>query len=1069
MLTVLLIHSLPSVFGSPNAEALKLTDSEQLWLEQNAGKIVMWYEPDYHPIEFEEKGGEFSGLSADIVAMIEDRLQFRFKKQPCDDWPALLKAIETGECAFAPAAEKTEARESFAYFTSPYVSIPVVIIGTSSLGRNLRTNDLEGKRIAVIAGYAEESYLREQQPAGFFEIVTVDSVEEGLKEVAFGRVDAYIESLAVASHHISRSGITNLMVCGQTDHVSTLHIMVSRQYPLLASAMQKALESIWPEDLVATKDRWISLKQETGMSPELKHLVWVITIFTSLLILGLLGISLVLRMRYAQAMNLLENSENRFRTLFKKSPVPLIEFTVEGRLLQFNEMASRSLGYTLGDIETVDEWFETVVPDNESKAERKRAWEQAFKTARLANTIIGPWHADIKCKDGTIKSFATFTSIIADRALITFIDVTENKEIESQLEKRTRQFETLFEILPFSCVITDFEGKFLYVNQSFAGSVNLEKETIIGRNGKELGRELGHEAKRTIMDEIRKTGVCTPKEAMFEKDGNPSWILFSSQVTEWEERPAIISVTIDITKQKEAERSLREETENLRVTLSSIGDAVITTDTKGNITRMNPIAEKMTGWSLEEALNTPIDKVFRILNSKTRKPVKNPVFEVLESGQIVGLENHTVLYSRTGEEYHIDDSGAPIRTDDSRIIGAILVFRDVTHEYIAEERMRQTQKIEAIGTLAGGIAHDFNNILCGVMGFTEIAMDEIQEPGLLRDALGRIRDGHHRATNLVKQILSFTRSEEGEKTTIQIDSILKEVNALMSPSIPKSIEYRTHASDDCPAILGDPTQIYQVLVNLATNARQACQNDKGRIEINVERFEVTESIQRQRGFYKTGPHLRIRVTDSGSGMDETTVARVFEPYFTTKQHGEGTGLGLSIVHGIVTQHDGKIGIESQLGYGTTVEIFFPSHETDHLLTKPDSETEKTLERKPHSTRILIVDDEQDIVESMALFLQKCGYQIAGFDDPQQALDAIHEDPTSFDLLITDQSMPNIKGLDLIAQVRSLRPTLPVILISGYSETISENRLSQLHISRFVNKPVLPTQMRQILEEVLEDQ
>ncbi|MCP3894358.1 MAG: PAS domain S-box protein, partial [Bacteroides sp.] len=369
----------------------------------------------------------------------------------------------------------------------------------------------------------------------------------------------------------------------------------------------------------------------------------------------------------------------------------------------------------------------------------------------------------------------------------------------------------------------------------------------------------------------------------------------------------------------QSEAALLESKENLSITLNSIGDAVITTDAEGRVTRMNPIAEKLTGWSLSNAEGHPLGKVFNIINEETRKKAENPVEKVIREGAIVALANHTILISKDGPEFPIDDSGAPIRNAKGDIEGVVLVFRDISEKKEAEnalreseEHLQQFQKMESIGTLAGGIAHDFNNILFPIVGNTEMLLEDIPEDSLLRGNLNEIFNGAMRAKELVRQILAFSRQDSNEIKLMRMQPIIKEALKLIRATIPTSIEIKQYISNDCGAIKADPTKIHQIVMNLATNAYHAMEDAGGELKVNLKEVELGEQDLPSPDM-EPGPYACLIVADSGTGIDDNVRERIFDPYFTTKEQGKGTGMGLAVVHGIVKRAGGSIHLYSKPG------------------------------------------------------------------------------------------------------------------------------------------------------------
>ncbi len=381
-----------------------------------------------------------------------------------------------------------------------------------------------------------------------------------------------------------------------------------------------------------------------------------------------------------------------------------------------------------------------------------------------------------------------------------------------------------------------------------------------------------------------------------------------------------------------------------------------------------------------------------------------------------------------------------------------------------QARLRQSQKLEAIGTLAGGIAHDFNNILSSVLGFAELAKEEMQAYGKASGDIEQVILAGKRAVDLVRQILTLSRQTEQEKKPVRIQLIVKEALKLLRPSISSHIEIRSDIDMNCPPVLADATEIHQVIMNLCTNAYQAMREGGGFMEIGLAQLKPDEGMELASATgLKPGSYLRLTVRDSGCGMDAATREKIFEPYFTTKKKGEGTGLGLAVVYGIVTNCGGTILVESEPGRGSRFDVFLPTCETDGAA----QEGQAAASLLTGSERLLVVDDEATIAEMMRRILSGLGYQVEVFTDPAEALARFAAEPGAFDLVITDMNMPKLLGTDLVAAMLGIRPELPVILCTGFSEKIDLEEARAIGIRELLFKPVgrdtFARQIRKVLD------
>jgi len=511
------------------------------------------------------------------------------------------------------------------------------------------------------------------------------------------------------------------------------------------------------------------------------------------------------------------------------------------------------------------------------------------------------------------------------------------------------------------------------------------------------------------------------------------------------------------------ETKLKQSEAWLSTTLRSIGDAVIATDTKAYVTFMNPVAESLTGWNQEDAAGKPLSEVFNIINEQTRENVENPVAKVIRNDTTVSLANHTILITKDGKEIPIDDSCAPIRDEKGNITGIVLVFRDITERKKMEAHLLQSQKMEAIGILAGGIAHDFNNILFPIIGYTELLFEDIEKSSPFREHLNEIYSAAMRATELVKQILTFSRQTSGELELIKIKPIAEEALKLIRSTIPTTIAIKQDITADCGAIKADPTQIHQITMNLATNAYHAMEETGGDLKVSLKEIELGEDDVITHDM-APGAYACLSVADTGKGMDKDLINNIFDPFFTTKGVGKGTGMGLSVIHGIVKSLDGTIHVYSEPGKGTEFRVYFP-------VAKNFLNIQNIQNKVPilgGIERILLVDDEDKIARLSKQMLEHFGYQVTSCTGSIEALEAFRAAPDKFDMVITDMQMPDMTGDRLSAELVKIQSDIPVLLCTGFSENMSEERAASLGIKGFLLKPIVMRNLAQKVREVLDN-
>jgi len=378
-----------------------------------------------------------------------------------------------------------------------------------------------------------------------------------------------------------------------------------------------------------------------------------------------------------------------------------------------------------------------------------------------------------------------------------------------------------------------------------------------------------------------------------------------------------------------------------------------------------------------------------------------------------------------------------------------------------EDQLLQLQKMETIGTLAGGIAHDFNNILTPILGYTEMALEELSDESVLRYDIEQINNAATRGKDLVQQILTFSRQVDFDKKSLKLDGVVREVLKLIRASFPSNIEIKQDLDTDCGTVLADETQMHQIIMNLCTNAYHAMMSHGGVLSVELDKVEVGALQIHGSAKIQKGTYVRLTISDTGHGMDKRTMERIFEPFFTKKEVGSGSGLGLSVVHGIVNNYHGSIVVESKPGKGSTFMIYLPQHSEEAV---PEESVPQKVKKGQGS--ILFVDDEKEITFMGKRMLESLGYTVDIKTDSQVALMDFKKDPYKYDLLVTDQAMPKMMGTELIGKVKQIRPDLKSIVITGYHDSIPNNAIEQYDISDIISKPLILSEFSELIRKVL---
>lgn len=477
---------------------------------------------------------------------------------------------------------------------------------------------------------------------------------------------------------------------------------------------------------------------------------------------------------------------------------------------------------------------------------------------------------------------------------------------------------------------------------------------------------------------------------------------------------------------------------------------ILRINSTGNVLMANPAAEVLFG---HEQLDLLGSNIFDLI----------PDLEIFDIGSLSKEGIITEQRAKIGDRFfQLIFTGVP------EMRSVHMYSHDITDSVAVEaekqsleSQLRRAQRLETIGTLAGGIAHDFNNILTPILGYSEIALHNIPENGR-REEIEHVIQAAYRAKDLVKQILTFSRQGEEVQKPIELYLIIKEALKLLRASLSKSIEIRENIDTKTGAVLADPSQIHQVIMNLCTNASHAMRERGGTLEVTLKPLALDANSAKAYPKLTPGDYSCLIIRDTGHGISETTLERIFEPFFTTKAVGEGTGLGLSVVHGIITKHRGAIHVESELNKGTTFTILLPLARGSELQQK------KVSSEIPHGTEnILFVDDEDQIVQMGIQMLKTLGYNVSGRTSSVEALEAFKADPQRYDLIITDQNMPHLTGTELTRELHRIRKDIPIILTTGFSETITSDNYRTWGISALIMKPIVIAEAAQTIRRVLE--
>lgn len=528
-----------------------------------------------------------------------------------------------------------------------------------------------------------------------------------------------------------------------------------------------------------------------------------------------------------------------------------------------------------------------------------------------------------------------------------------------------------------------------------------------------------------------------------------------------------LEIEAEINRHKKTQRELEKEKDRALSYFDIAGSILVVINTDCKVTMINEAGRRLLGYSNDQIVG---ENWFDNFVPEPERIKTKHMFEQIMNGQIEYFEFfENDILTTEGERRTISWHNSLLKDENGTILASLSSGEDITDairmEYERQklqEQLNQARKMEAIGTLAGGIAHDFNNILYPIIGYTEMAIDDLPKNNPMRDNLKLVYKGALRARELVKQILTFSRKKSTAIGIIEIQPIIKEALKLLRSSIPRNIEIEHKISKKASPVMGDPTQIYEIIMNLCTNAFHAMELTGGLLTVELFEKKILQTDNMGPDILP-GLYNVISISDNGPGISAEIIKHIFEPYFTTKETGKGSGLGLAVTHGIVSSIGGAIRVESQLGQGTVFKVFFPVIKEDLTIGFHDNNTEK----QGGDEHILLVDDEAGIVNMGVAALEGLGYTVKGMSDSQDALRYFTEHPDRFDILITDMTMPRMLGTDLIEKIREIKPGFPAILCTGFSELINKDKAQSLGIQGYLKKPVLIEELSSAIRNILD--
>ncbi|MCX7677616.1 MAG: PAS domain S-box protein [Spirochaetes bacterium] len=759
-------------------------------------------------------------------------------------------------------------------------------------------------------------------------------------------------------------------------------------------------------------------------------------------------------------------SEERYRLLFQHAPVGIFHYDKNGVIVDCNEKFVSIIGSSRQAL---------VGLNMPARLQDKKVLEQVMFALEGKIGYYEGIYRSITAEKETPVRFLT-KGIFTDGgkfygAIGIVEDLTESMAYREEGRKSEERFRTVFENAPLGVILTSLDGVIVEANKAFEEITKYPIAQLIGMNVRDITYSDNFSEEKEIMEDLV-TGFIHRAQIVkryVRKDGEVIWARITASLLHNREGKGeyVLCLVEDITERRKAREELAREKERLAVTLASIGDGVITTDTEGKVVLINRVAEELTGWKMSEALGKPLEEVFVIVNERTRKPCENPVQKVIESGGIVGLANHTVLIAKDGTERLIADSGAPIRDELGNIHGVVLVFRDITEIAKLEEELRKAQKLESIGTLAGGIAHDFNNLLTSIMGSLSLIKMKIDSSSEVYNFLQDAEHAARQAKELTQQLLTFSKGGAPVKKTVQLSGLLQDICSFSTRGSNVKCEYEI-AGDLWPIDV-DMGQFSQVINNMLINALQAMPQG-GVVKVVAENYvkeedkgDILKQSDGKKSILPAGRYVKIQIIDHGVGIPSDILPKIFDPYFTTKE--KGSGLGLAIAYSVIARHDGMIDVESEVGKGSCFSIYLPASSSS--VVNENANIGIALKGEGN---ILLMDDDENILHVTSKMLRQLGYRVDiarnGEDAVAKFLKAKSEGK-GFDVVIMDLTVPGgMGGKECIMKLREIDPNLKALVSSGYSNDPVMSDFASYGFKGILMKPYRIEDLSAILQRVM---
>ncbi len=1024
-----------------------------------------------HPKLFVDENDKVSGFWPELIEDIAKKEDWKIEYIR-GTWSDGLRRLLQGEIDILPDVAFTEKRNKLYTFSQAPVLMSwsrLYVHADNTTIQSIR--DLSNKRIAALknsVNFEGENGLRDI--LNRFNIqctfIPLDTYQEVFQAITDGTVDGGITNRNFGNKHAKEYGLKKTPFMFQPINMQFAFPRESATTPLLAEKINAHMAA-----LIADENSlyYELLKKyfEAGIAEKKVEIIpdWLATLLQFLALLFVVLISIIMATRFQvqrktrkiREMNReLRVSEEKYRSLVDESPDLRYRLDLEGKVVYASQSMYKLFGYTADEALGMDVTDAYVNPED-----RKRFLAKLEKYGYVNN-----FTTQLKRKDGSIWWAASSAQFYKDHdENILGIDgvtsdITEQKEAEKVVRRSEEQWHRTFNSFPDIVTLQDIDLRIVKANETACSTLDLPIDAIIGHHCYELFHGSGDPCQDCPILETKTSFTPYSREIVHEKLDKTFLVSAAPVMNEEGNLEYIAHVAKDITEVKAAE----QDRIRLATAIEQASETIVITDIGGHIQYVNPAFTNLTGYSAEEALGQNP----RIVQSGEHdQGFYIEMWATLLRGDT--WYGHLTNMKKDGSFFEEEATISPVKDTKGRISNFVAVKRDVSRERLLENQLRQSVKMEAVGTMASGIAHDFNNILAAILGYAEFIQRDVSKESRVGKNIAEILTAGKRAAELVRQILIFSRQQASDKQALLPNLIVNEALNMLRATLPATVTIEDDIDPDCRAILANPTAIHQIVVNLCTNGFQAMAAQKGILQVWLKQQQLTVEDIPAGEKIAAGDFVVLTVTDSGCGMDQATMGRIFEPYFSTKEVGRGTGLGLAVIHGLTKDYGGFVQVKSKVNQGSSFSVYFPV--TEEVVIRPvikklKKNSEETI---PVCARILVVDDELLLVKINEKRLQSMGYDVTSHTDSKKALEAFQNDPEGFDLLVTDQTMPGLTGAELAQAILKLKPSLPIIMCTGHSDIVSEEKAIAMGIKKYVFKPVQGDDLLDAVQEVLADQ